>query len=54
MVFAERVSEAQRVAITELKNAAEKERGGRKGKSLGVGGGRAKKGRREGMDLDEG
>ena len=54
MVFAERVSEAQRVAITELKNAAEKERGGRKGKSLGVAGGRAKKGRREGMDLDEG
>lgn len=50
MVFAARVSEAQRVAITEMKNLNEK------GKKKGIGGGRAKQGRgkREGMDADEG
>lgn len=53
MVFGPRVAEAQRVAITELKNESEKQ--GRKGKA-GIGGGRGKKGgsRRDGMDADEG
>ena len=54
MVFAGRVGEAQRVAITELKNANEKKAGG----GRGIGGGRMKKGgsggRREAMDADEG
>lgn len=54
MVFAERVGEAQRVAIQELKAQAEKERGRRGGKS-GIAGGRAKKGgRRDDMDAEEG
>ena len=50
MVFAERVGEAQRVAITEMKNLNEK------GRKRGIGGGRVKKGagKREGMDVDEG
>ena len=50
MVFAERVAQAQRVAITELKNQDAK-KGGKKGR--GIAGGRGKKGR-EGMDADEG
>ena len=57
MVFAERVGEAQRVAITEMKNLKEKEAGrrsGGKGKSMGIGGGRTKKGGRGDMDVDEG
>ena len=56
MVFSERVGEAQRVAITELKNLAEQGRG-RGGKKGGIGGGRVRKGAgggREGMDRDEG
>ena len=57
MVFAPRVADAQRVAITELKNEQEKH-GKRKGKSsgsgIGIGSGRAKKGRRDEMDADEG
>ena len=48
MVFAERVGEAQRVAVTEMKKLAE-QKGGKKGK--GIGGGR---GKREKMDMDEG
>nr|POF13130.1 atp-dependent rrna helicase rrp3 [Quercus suber] len=55
MVFAERVSSAQRIAITEMKTAHEKRDGGKKGK--GISGGRAKKGggrRRDDMDADEG
>ncbi|KAF7187838.1 ATP-dependent rRNA helicase rrp3 [Pseudocercospora fuligena] len=51
MVFAPRVAEAQRVAITELKNDADK-KGGKKGS--GIGGGRGKKGKRDDMDVDEG
>ena len=52
MVFAERVGDAQRIAITEMKAMHEK-RGGKGGK--GISGGRAKKGgRRENMDADEG
>jgi ATP-dependent RNA helicase DDX47/RRP3 len=54
MVFAPRVAEAQRVAITELKNEADRNgKGGRKG---GIGGGRTKggAGRRDNMDADEG
>ncbi|KAK3724190.1 ribosomal RNA processing protein [Vermiconidia calcicola] len=63
MVFAERVGEAQRVAIGEMKNMKEKMEGGRGGKGGGIGGGRAKRGgggggfggrSREGMDVDEG
>lgn len=53
MVFAPRVAEAQRIAITELKNEQEK----KKGKKGGISGGRAKKGgssRRDDMDVDEG
>ena len=53
MVFAERVGEAQRVAVTEMKNVHEKRKTGGKGK--GIAGGRAKKGgRRDGMDAEEG
>lgn len=48
MVFAERVGEAQRVAVTEMKKLAE-QKGGKKGK--GIGGGR---GKREKMDMEEG
>lgn len=52
MVFAQRVGEAQRVAITEMKNVHEK-RGGGKGK--GISGGRAKHGgKRDAMDAEEG
>jgi ATP-dependent RNA helicase DDX47/RRP3 len=58
MVFGPRVNEAQRVAITELKNENERERNGKGGKGAGggIGGGRGKKGasRRDGMDADEG
>ena len=36
-----------------MKNLAEKEKGGKRFKG-GMGGGRGKKGRREGMDADEG
>ncbi|KAK5169819.1 ribosomal RNA processing protein [Saxophila tyrrhenica] len=59
MVFSERVGEAQRVAIQEMKALNEKERGkgGRGGGKGGIGGGRIKKGGkrdREGMDADEG
>ncbi|CAK3825624.1 ATP-dependent rRNA helicase rrp3 [Lecanosticta acicola] len=53
MVFAPRVAEAQRIAITEMKNEHEK----KKGKKGGIAGGRAKKGgssRRDDMDVDEG
>ena len=51
MVFADRVGEAQRVAITEMKNFNEK----KGGKGKGIAGGRAKKGsKRERMDEDEG
>ena len=53
MVFAERVGKAQRVAVNEMKGFHEK--GGRgKGRGTGISGGRAKKGRREGMDVEEG
>lgn len=66
MVFAEKVSEAQRVAIQELKNVKDKAggrgdrgdrsergaRGGRGGGRGGRGGGRG--GRRDGMDQDDG
>lgn len=48
MVFAERVGEAQRVAITEMKKLAD-QKGGKKGK--GIGGGR---GKRDKMDVEEG
>lgn len=51
MVFQPRVAEAQRVAITELKNDADKNGKGRKG---GIGGGRSKGSRRDDMDADEG
>lgn len=54
MVFAPRVAEAQRVAITELKNEQEKHGKKGKGKGAGIGGGRAKKGKRDDMDVDEG
>jgi ATP-dependent RNA helicase DDX47/RRP3 len=58
MVFGPRVNEAQRVAITELKNENDRQNGGgRKGAGGGgIGGGRGKKGgsRRDGMDQDEG
>lgn len=57
MVFAERVGDAQRIAITEMKAMHEK-RGGKGGggaRGKGISGGRAKKGgRREDMDADEG
>jgi ATP-dependent RNA helicase DDX47/RRP3 len=55
MLFAERVGEAQRVAINELKAQNEKEKG-RGGRGKGIAGGRAKKGtgRRDAMDADEG
>ncbi|KAH9825547.1 ATP-dependent rRNA helicase RRP3 [Teratosphaeria destructans] len=55
MVFAERVGEAQRVAVTEMKSLHDLRGRGRKGK--GVGGARGKKagaGGRERMDEDEG
>ncbi|EME41279.1 hypothetical protein DOTSEDRAFT_73630 [Dothistroma septosporum NZE10] len=54
MVFAPRVAEAQRIAITEMKNEHEK-RGG-KGSGSGISSGRAKKSgsRRDDMDVDEG
>ncbi|KAK5128201.1 ribosomal RNA processing protein [Meristemomyces frigidus] len=55
MVFAQRVGDAQRVAITEMKNHHEKRNnGGAKGK--GISGGRAKRpgGKRDGMDMEEG
>ncbi|KAK4570146.1 ribosomal RNA processing protein [Recurvomyces mirabilis] len=52
MVFAERVGDAQRVAITEMKNTHEKQKGGG-GKGKGIAGGRAK-GKRDGMDREEG
>ncbi|GAB7363649.1 hypothetical protein MBLNU230_g4219t1 [Neophaeotheca triangularis] len=54
MVFAERVGEAQRVAVTEMKAAHEKRD---KGKGKGISGGRAKGGgkrSRDGMDASEG
>ena len=51
MVFAARVGDAQRVAVTEMKNVHE-QRDGKKGK--GIAGGRSKKGRRDGMDAEEG
>ncbi|KAF2167251.1 hypothetical protein M409DRAFT_66266 [Zasmidium cellare ATCC 36951] len=53
MVFAPRVAEAQRVAITELKNEADKNGGKGRGKGAGIGGGRGKKGKRDDMDVDE-
>ncbi|KAF2725103.1 DEAD-domain-containing protein [Polychaeton citri CBS 116435] len=52
MIFNVRVSEAQRIAINELKNMDDKKGGSR---NKGIAGGRAKKGgRRDGMDKDEG
>lgn len=54
MVFAERVGEAQRVAITEMKNVHEKQKSGKGGKGKGIGGGRSKGGKREHMDMEEG
>ena len=55
MVFAQRVGEAQRVAITEMKGLKERDARGN-GRGKGIGGGRAKEGGRrgEGMDVDEG
>lgn len=55
MVFAERVGEAQRVAVQEMKNFHEKKKGGGS-RGKGISGGRAKGGGRgrEGMDADEG
>ncbi|KAK3679522.1 ribosomal RNA processing protein [Recurvomyces mirabilis] len=53
MVFAERVGDAQRVAITEMKNTHEKQKGSGGGKGKGIAGGRAK-GKRDGMDREEG
>ena len=47
-------NDAQRVAITEMKNIHEKRKGGGGGKGKGISGGRAKKGRRDGMDMEEG
>ncbi|KAK5740674.1 ribosomal RNA processing protein [Elasticomyces elasticus] len=44
---------ADRLAIKEMKNTHEKQKGG-KGKGLGLSGGRAKKGKRDGMDAEEG
>lgn len=52
MVFAQRVGEAQRIAVSEMKALHEKRKTGGKGK--GISGGRAKKGGRENMDVDEG
>ncbi|KAK5135252.1 ribosomal RNA processing protein [Meristemomyces frigidus] len=53
MVFAQRVGDAQRVAITEMKNHHEKRNNGGKGK--GISGGRARSGgKRDAMDMDEG
>jgi len=55
MVFAKTVGEAQRVAVTEMKNVHEKRGGAGRGK--GISGGRAKKGgggRRDAMDAEEG
>ncbi|TKA26118.1 ATP-dependent rRNA helicase RRP3 [Salinomyces thailandicus] len=57
MVFAERVGEAQRVAITEMKGVHEKMKAGRGGggKGRGIGGARARGGgRRDIMDVEEG
>lgn len=56
MVFANKVSEAQRVAIQELKNMADKKggRGGDRSSRGGRGGARGGKGRRDGMDQDDG
>lgn len=55
MVFAQRVGEAQRIAVQEMKNMHE---GGKKGgasRGKGISGGRAKKGgKRENMDQEEG
>ena len=52
MVFTERVSKAQRVAIIEIKNLNEKIKSGR---GKGIIGRRAKKGsRRDGIDADKG
>lgn len=55
MVFAQRVGDAQRVAVTEMKNHHEKRNNGG-GKGKGIGGGRAKRpgGKRDGMDMEEG
>ena len=50
MVFAERVGEAQRVAVTEMKKLAE-QKGGKGKKGKGIGGAR---GKRDKMDVDEG
>ncbi|QIW95732.1 hypothetical protein AMS68_001250 [Peltaster fructicola] len=53
MVFAERVGDAQRIAITEMKAIHEKTKG--RGNGKGISGGRNKKGgRRDAMDQDEG
>ncbi|KAI6905957.1 ATP-dependent rRNA helicase [Hortaea werneckii] len=52
MVFAERVGEAQRVAVTEMKNLHEKMRGGKAGKGGGKKGGGS--GKRDVMDVEEG
>lgn len=52
MIFAERVGEAQRVAVTEMKALHEKQG---KGKGKGMGGNRASRGnKRDNMDEDEG
>lgn len=57
MVFANRVGDAQRIAINEMKALNDKAKSG-KGMNKGIGGGRFKKrlggGRRDGMDADEG
>lgn len=62
MVFADKVAEAQRVAVMEMKNLNDKKggRGGERSSRGGGGGGRrggaarGGKGRRDGMDQDEG
>ncbi|KAI6961766.1 ATP-dependent rRNA helicase [Hortaea werneckii] len=56
MVFAERVGEAQRVAVTEMKNLHEKMRGGKAGRGgkRGAGGGGGGGGKRDVMDVEEG
>lgn len=56
MIFAEKVGEAQRVAIQEMKNLNDKTkgRGGDRGGRGGRGGARGGKGRRDGMDQDDG
>lgn len=57
MVFANRVGDAQRVAITEMKQVHE-QRGKKGSGGKGIGGGRAKKGsgggKRDAMDMEEG